>query len=103
VLKILAVACLLTLPTVALAQTQTTCRAYEYAELKDIPKQQLTKLYCEYYDSMVRLTDIAIAYGTGTRGRSQALDSGLRCGEELERIERILRTQHTTPKPECKK
>ena len=77
---------------------QTICRAYEYAELKDMPQTKLSEMYCYYGQSIKVMLDLAIAeIKSGRVGSSQrAENEANRCSQEQDRVERLLST-----KPVC--
>lgn len=88
-------ACLISLPVAA---QQPLCRAYEYAELKDMGPDRLATLYCDHQKTMRATLDGADA--EIRRGRLAAsqryLAEGNQCAQELDRVERLLKA-----KPAC--
>ena len=84
---------------------QSICRIYEYAELKDMPRDKLISMFCEYdARRRARIQTAANSVQRGdTGGASRDMDDANRCSREQGRMERILQSQHSTPKPLCAK
>ena len=79
---------------------QSMCRAYEYAELKDMPQEKLSEMYCHYKDGVRVMINLAVSeIESGRVGSSQrANHEAIRCSQEQGRIERLL-----PAKPVCAK
>lgn len=86
----------------ALAQGQSICRIYEYAELKDMPTETLKTKYCDYDRAMSAMLTAALKeLQAGRSGSSQMAQSeAIRCSQEADRIARVLGTKNEA-KPIC--
>ena len=84
---------------------QSICRIYEYAELKDMPRDKLINMFCEYDTRRrARIQTAANSVQRGnTGGAARDMDDANRCSQEQDRLEQILQSQHSTPKPLCAK
>ncbi len=84
---------------------QSICRTFEYAELRDMRREKLEQLYCDYRSDMYSMLDVALiemkAGHTISSQRAQADSS--RCAGELERIERLLDSKFGAKAPQCPK
>ena len=82
---------------------QSICRSYEYAELKDMPRDGLAQLYCTYRSNMHAMMIASLS--NAERGYMRASDRDLgdanRCAQELERIERVLSAQYQLKMTGC--
>lgn len=96
----LAAIALLVLP--AIAQAQSICRIYEYAELKDMPAETLKTKYCDYDRAMSAMLTAAVKeLQAGRSGSSQMAQSdAIRCSQEADRIARVLQSKNEA-KPIC--
>lgn len=86
------------------AHAQSPCRIYEYAELKDMPKERLVEMSCEYYRIGTEM--LSVALNERKSGRQVAAQRSERemgiCSQEMGRIDRILEAQHGIKAPTCK-
>lgn len=103
-MRTIAVAAMTLLASTSIAHAQSLCRIYEYAELKDMPKELLAEKSCEYYRISVQMIDAAIVEMKS--GRQAAAQRSQReiaiCSQEMERMDRLLESQHGLKPPVCK-
>jgi hypothetical protein len=95
---------LLSMIVCSTAHAQSICRVYEYAELRDMQREKLEAMSCEYLDSMYVMNKVAldeINAGHIVASQRASRDSN-RCAQELERIDSAL-AQFKVKAPVCKK
>lgn len=103
-----------TIPTVVLtiilnaAFAQAACESYEYAELKDMHKEDLNIKFCEYEADALAFQDEAVnIMRKGIRNQSdsamQYLSMSKRCLREMERINRIFAAQRSGKRLPCQR
>ena len=89
------IAATLVSPVRAQQDQPNVCRVLEYAELKDMGRDGMTRLYCDYQrtfnsseqSARLNMRDLG---STGDRGFRIGIDTMRRCSQEMGRIERIL-------------
>ena len=98
------------------APARAACEAYEYAELKDMRKDDLETMYCEYEADMITFSDkaatalrthFANTERTGiienTDDFRQYISMLRQCAHETQRILRIFSAQIPLKSPRCPK
>lgn len=97
----LAAIALIILPT--LAEAQSVCRVYEYAEMRDWSAEVLRERYCDYYRAMHRSLDIALLEGRAGRSgaANRATNDSSRCSQEMDRMKNILESKYRESRPTC--
>lgn len=90
------------------AFAKAACEPYEYAELKDMPKEVLNTMFCKYEADALAFQDEAVnIMRKGIRSQSdsalQYLYMSNRCLRETERILRIFVAQRSVKSLRCPK
>ena len=87
------------------ASAQSICRIFEYAELRDMKRERLEAMYCQYIEDMGTMIKIALDQmrNGNTLASHQSSAASERCAQEADRIENILESKFSTPKPVCRK
>jgi hypothetical protein len=82
---------------------QSICRVYEYAELRDMRREKLEQLYCDYRSDMQGMITVALADANAGHQAASRADqrAAERCAQEMERIERVLDSKFAAKAPKC--
>lgn len=88
-----------------LVAAQGVCRSYEYAELRDMKRERLEQLYCDYHSAMYSMLGVSLAEikAGHTVASARADATSNRCAQELDRIERVLDSKFSAKPPQCPK
>lgn len=83
---------------------QAACESYEYAELKDMRKEDLNTKFCEYEANALAFQNEAInIMRKGPDSAMQYLSMSKRCLREMERINRIFAAQGSGKRLPCQR
>lgn len=95
-------ACFLLLMASGTASAQS-CRVYEYAELRDMRRDRLEQMFCDYGSDARALLASSLTEVRAGRLNASRISQGdaNRCAQESERIERVLDNVHGAKRPQC--
>lgn len=84
------------------ASAQGACEAFEYAELKDMPKELLITKYCNYRsDTYAWINEASKTASIKVANRYMAISR--QCSREWDRVERMLDARFEIEQPICPK